>query len=137
MTKRSVDEWVGRTPDAKIPDRVIVRIFERQGGKCAITGVRLRPGHYQADHVIPLAAGGRHAESNIQLITGLAHQEKTRDDAKVIAKARRQQRRHVLPKAPSQFQRRPKPIAEPDAKIARIRAKQEKHHAAMDRKAGR
>ena len=34
---RSVPEWIGKTPDQKVPDRVKVRIFDREGGVCHIS----------------------------------------------------------------------------------------------------
>ena len=89
LTGRSIKEWVGATADAKIPERVIIRISLRQGGKCAVTGVKLRSGHFHADHIIPLKKGGKHRESNLQLITDEAHALKTADEATEQAKVNR------------------------------------------------
>lgn len=89
LTGRAIPEWVGATPDAKIPDRVIIRISLRQEGKCAITGVKLRAGHFHADHIKPLKKGGRHRESNLQLITDEAHALKTAEEAGEQAKVNR------------------------------------------------
>jgi 5-methylcytosine-specific restriction enzyme A len=37
MTGRSIPEWIGKTPDSKIPPRVKLRIWERYEGRCHIT----------------------------------------------------------------------------------------------------
>lgn len=44
MTGRSVDEWHGANPDAHVPARVRLRVFERYGGKCWLTGRKIMPG---------------------------------------------------------------------------------------------
>lgn len=92
---RSVEEWVGATPDAAIPDRVKLRIWNRYGGKCAITGRKLRANEAEYDHIQALALGGRHAESNLRLVSGEAHKAKTADDRSRIAKADRIARKHA------------------------------------------
>lgn len=89
LTGRAIEEWSGSSPNAAIPSRVIVRLFMRQCGKCAVTGARLVKGRYQADHIKPLKAGGRHAESNLQLITSGAHKAKTKAEAGERAKVNR------------------------------------------------
>jgi len=95
MTARSVPEWIGGTPDAKVPPRVRLRIFERHDGRCHRTGLKLRPGHWQLDHVIALANGGEHRESNLAPISTEAHREKTREDVKVKAKIQRVKAKHA------------------------------------------
>ena len=63
---RKVDECIGKTPDAKVPRRVRVRIFEREGGKCWISGRKIRAGEpWDLDHKIALVNGGEHRESNL------------------------------------------------------------------------
>lgn len=91
MTGRSVPEWIGATPDSAIPKAVKLRIWERYGGRCAITGRKLQVGDaYDFDHILPLALGGEHRETNIQLVSREAHKEKTREDVGRIRKADRQ-----------------------------------------------
>ena len=93
---RSVPEWIGANDDAAIPKRVKLRIWERCGGRCAITGRKLLVGDaYDFDHIIPLALGGRHAESNLQIVARDAHREKTKADVADIAKARRIRAKHL------------------------------------------
>jgi 5-methylcytosine-specific restriction endonuclease McrA len=73
-TARSGFEWIGATPDAKVPPRVQLRILDRQAGKCAITGRKFRVGDpKRLDHIKPLADGGAHAEGNLQWIFDAQH----------------------------------------------------------------
>lgn len=96
MTGRKVPEWVGKTPDTKIPPRVILRVLEAYGGKCAKTGVKIRPGTgWQMDHIIALANGGENRESNLQPLITKAHKEKTSDDVATKAKDRRVKAKHL------------------------------------------
>lgn len=86
---RAIEEWIGKADDQAIPPRVRLRIFDRCGGRCAVTGEKLRPGHFQYDHIVALVNGGRHAESNLQTICTEAHKVKTRDDVAIKAKVAR------------------------------------------------
>lgn len=96
MTGRAVPEWEGTTPDSPIPTRVKLRVWQRCGGRCAITGKKLGPADkYDFDHIIPLAMGGRHAESNLQIVERSAHREKTKQDVADLAKARRIAMKHT------------------------------------------
>lgn len=95
---RTIPEWFGETDDAKIPDRVRLRVFERYGGKCAITGKRLMPGEWDCDHIKPLRDGGIHCESNLQPVWRKKHREKTADENRERARLERKHRKHLLPK---------------------------------------
>ena len=53
---------------------------------CSATNVPL-----EADHVVPLAAGGSNKQSNAQLLCEPCHKTKTAADMGVIAKIKRQQ----------------------------------------------
>lgn len=65
-TSRSLPPWIGATPDVKVPDRVRVRVFERHGGRCWITGRKIMPGdQWDCDHVVALINGGTHSEDNL------------------------------------------------------------------------
>jgi 5-methylcytosine-specific restriction protein A len=90
VTGRNVPLWVGATPDAAIPARVKLRIWEREGGRCSLTGRKIQVGEaFDYEHRIPLSMGGRHAEDNIVLALRVAHREKTAQEAGVRAKADR------------------------------------------------
>ena len=87
---RKIPEWTGKTDDTAIPDRVKLRILDRQDFKCALTGVafgpKLKP---EFDHITPLRMGGENRESNLQALIKVAHKTKTSDDRKNIAKSDR------------------------------------------------
>jgi 5-methylcytosine-specific restriction protein A len=75
--RRAVKEWVAAHPDQPIPKHVKLRIFDRCGGKCGLTGKRLRPGEFDYDHIKRLRDGGEHRELNIHVVWRPKHREKT------------------------------------------------------------
>ena len=93
MTGRSTPEWVGKTPDQKVPPRVKLRVFDRHNGVCHITGRKIRPGEaWDLEHIIALCNGGEHRESNMAPALTKAHKTKTAEDVKekaAIAKTRK------------------------------------------------
>ncbi|MCH2069601.1 MAG: HNH endonuclease [Shimia sp.] len=96
MSKRSVPEWIGATPDTAIPARVRLRVFEAHKGACHISGRKIAAGEkWEADHVIPLAAGGENRESNLAPALHTEHKKKTRADAKTKAKCDRVRKKHL------------------------------------------
>lgn len=93
---RSIPEWQGKTPDAAIPPRVRLRVFEAHGGKCAETGRKIMPGdEWDIDHEVALANGGKHCESNLRPVLRFAHREKTRSDVALKAKVDRVKKKHL------------------------------------------
>jgi len=93
---RSVTEWIASSPDAEIPKRVKLRIWEREGGMCSLTGRKIMPGEaYDFEHVKPLSMGGEHRESNLRLALREAHRAKTADEAGARAKADRIRAKHI------------------------------------------
>lgn len=93
---REVDDWIGRTDNTPPPQRVRLRVIDRQGGRCAITGRDFRPGdEIHLDHIIPLACGGRNAEDNLQAVIAEAHREKTAEDVALKAKIARVRAKHL------------------------------------------
>ena len=91
---RAVQEWIGKTPDAKIPDVVRLRVILRYQGKDYLTGVRIAPRDYpnvEMEHIVPLSMGGEHWESNLApTIKGDAHKAKSAKEAGERAKSDRQ-----------------------------------------------
>lgn len=99
---RSVPEWIGATPDAAIPARVRLRVFERHGGRCHLSGRLIRAGdQWDCDHVIALINGGEHRESNLAPALRDAHREKTAEDVAIKSKIARMRAKHlgVFPKS--------------------------------------
>lgn len=78
---RSVSEWIAKHDDEAIPPRVKLRVFQRadkRGTSCTLLIVgKLRP---EYDHICALVNGGRHRESNIQLLCSESHKGKTKAD---------------------------------------------------------
>lgn len=90
---RSVPEWIGKTHDSQIPPRVRLRIFDRCGGVCHLSGRKIRPGdNWEVDHVVALSNGGEHRESNLVPVLVEPHKEKTKADVAekaIVAKKRK------------------------------------------------
>lgn len=119
LTGRRVEEWQGRTPDTRPPKAVLDRLFLRQGGRCALSGVKIRPGDTtHADHIVPLKDGGANRENNLQLVLAAAHREKTADENAGRAKERRIRLKHagLWPKSTRPLKSRgfQKPQPDPD-----------------------
>lgn len=93
---RSVPEWIGKTDDTPIPDRVKERISRGAEDTCLRCNRKLG-GKLQArfDHVIPLILGGQNREMNIQLLCDDCHTAKTRLDVKLKAKVARVRKKHL------------------------------------------
>ena len=98
---RAPPDWIGRTDDTAIPDRVKDRVFRKFNGTCPKCTRELKPGAWECDHVIPLILGGKHAESNLQpLCTSPCHSSKTALDVKLKAKVARVRKIHLGIKKP-------------------------------------
>ena len=98
---RKVPEWIGATDDAAIPDRVKLRIWARENGRCHITGRAIMPGDkYQFEHIKSLALGGHHRETNIALALAAPHKLKTAKERGEQAHSDKIRKRHVGIKKP-------------------------------------
>lgn len=98
---RQVEEWVGATDDTPVPPRVRLRVFERHGGRCHISGRKIMPGdRWECDHVQALINGGENRESNLAPALHDKHREKTAADVKVKAKIARTRAKHLGLKSP-------------------------------------
>jgi len=107
---RSVDIWRGTTDDAAIPPRVKLRIWNREGGRCSITGRKIMPGEpFDYEHRVALCNGGSHDEMNIVLVLrGKVHQAKTARDVAIKAKTDRMAKKHlgIWPRSPTPMRSR-------------------------------
>lgn len=114
---RSIPEWIGESPDAKVPDRVRDRIFLRAHGKCHITGRRIMPGdEWELEHIKPLSMGGEHRERNLAPALKESHKLKTAQEATARAKADRVRRKHLglWPKSKTPLRSRGFPKTRPE-----------------------
>jgi len=93
---RTVPDWVGRSDDEKIPPRVRLRIFERFGGVCQLSGRKIMPGdEWDLDHIKALWRGGRHSEDNLHPVLREKHREKSAAEQSEQAKADRIRKKHL------------------------------------------
>jgi len=120
-TSRSVPEWIGKTPDTPAPPRVRIRVFERHGGKCHISGIKILAGdEWDMEHIKPLHRGGENRESNLAPALRQAHREKTKLEMADKAKADRIRAKHlgVYPKSRNPIRSRGfakhQPMTDPD-----------------------
>ena len=80
-TARSVEEWFGKTPDTRVPQRVRVRLYDKANGCCEECGRPLSPGDtWEPDHIKALINGGENRETNLRVICEWCHPAKTSRD---------------------------------------------------------
>jgi 5-methylcytosine-specific restriction protein A len=109
MTGRSVPEWIGKTPDSKVPDRVRLRVFLAHGGVCHLSKRPIRVGEaWELEHVKPLHLGGENRESNLAPALVAPHREKSASEMTAKAKADRIRQKHlgIYPKSPTPLRSR-------------------------------
>ncbi|GAA0212685.1 5-methylcytosine-specific restriction endonuclease McrA [Brevundimonas nasdae] len=107
---RTVDEWVGKSPDSPIPARVRARVFEAHGGRCYLSGRKIAAGEsWECDHVIALVNGGENRESNLAPALREPHRQKTTRDVGIKSKIARIRAKHIgtWPESRSKLRSRP------------------------------
>lgn len=62
--------------NGKMTAKRLREILERQGYRCALTGIELTPETANVDHIVPLSRGGPHAPSNAQVILDYVNKAK-------------------------------------------------------------
>lgn len=93
---RAVEEWIGKTDDQKVPPRVRLRIFEREGGICHLSGQQIQPGEkWDLEHKVALILGGQHRESNLFPALQEPHRRKTAMEMQVKSKIARVKKKHL------------------------------------------
>lgn len=86
---RKIPEWVGKSDDAAIPEKVMLRLWDKCKGHCEDCARKIMAGEKKHfDHRIALADGGRHAENNLQVLCVPCHTVKTGEEATERAKVR-------------------------------------------------
>jgi len=101
---RRVDEWIGRSDDAKVPDRVRLRVWLDHEGICWLSKRKIRPGEkWELEHKVALCNGGQHRESNLAPALVDKHKQKTAADLAEKAMIDRKRKRHVGIRQPSRF----------------------------------
>lgn len=98
---REVPEWIGKTDDAAIPPRVRLRVFERVGGICHLSGRKINAGEpWDLDHIVALVNGGSHREYNLAPALRDKHREKTAQDVAEKSVTARKRTKHLGIKKP-------------------------------------
>lgn len=93
---RKTPEWIGKTPDTKVPPRVRLRIYDRENGTCHISGRKIQPGEkWELEHKIALILGGEHRESNLFPALAEFHKPKTAAEMKVKSKIADVRKKHL------------------------------------------
>ena len=93
---REVPEWIGKTPDSKVPPRVRLRVFEAAGGICHLSQRKIQPGEkWELEHKIALILGGEHRETNLAPALVAPHKEKTAAEMKVKSKIADTRKKHL------------------------------------------
>lgn len=93
---REVPEWIGSSPDAKVPPRVKIRVFEKFHGRCYLSGRKILAGEaWELEHIIALCNGGEHRESNFAPALGEPHKVKTKADVAEKSKVARVRKKHL------------------------------------------
>lgn len=101
---RSTEEWIAKHDDQAIPPRVRLRVFERHGGICHLSGRKIMPGEaWDCDHFIALINGGEHRESNLRPALQKYHRIKTAEDVreKAVTARKRMANLGIKPKRKS------------------------------------
>lgn len=87
---RAVPEWIGAKPETPVPLRVKLRVFERYGGRCYLSGRRIGAGDkWDVEHRVALTLGGENRERNLAPALVAPHREKTAADVAAKSKAAR------------------------------------------------
>lgn len=98
---RSVPEWIGKSPDATIPLRVRIRVFEREGGCCHKCTRKINVGDkWTLEHLVALINGGQNRENNLTVTCDWCLKEKNREDAAIKKKGARIRAKHFGAKQP-------------------------------------
>lgn len=105
MTGRKTKEWVGKTADSKIPDRVRDRIFETHGKTCHVCKGQITPGQrWDTDHVVALKdwtdEGHGNREFNLAPAHDVCHLGKTAKENSARAPISRKKQKHNGSKKP-------------------------------------
>ena len=103
LMTRTLPEWIGKTDDSKIPDRVRVRVFDVCEGRCHWSGRKIATGDaWDVDHVLALINGGQNRESNLAPILRSEHPSKTRHDIRKKVRQARVRKKHLGLQRPAQ-----------------------------------
>lgn len=131
MAARSVPEWIAASPDATVPPRVRLRIFDRYDGRCQCGCFRkIRAGErWDCEDTIAIINGGERRESNLKPWLTEHHKQKTRADVAEKSRVYRKRAKHlgIAPKR-QKIQSRGFPQVEPQRTASRPPTKTVQRH---------
>jgi 5-methylcytosine-specific restriction enzyme A len=101
---RSVDEWIGATPDTPVPPRVRLRVWEAKEGRCHRCGRKITAGEkWTCEHVRALINGGQNREKNLDVTCSWCLPDKNAEDVAEKSRAYRKRAKHAGIRKPSRF----------------------------------
>lgn len=96
LMPRSVPEWIGKTDDTPVPDRVRDRVFDREKGKChACRRIISRRERWTCEHLKAIINGGENREKNLGLTCSICLPPKNAADVaekSLVARKRKKDR---------------------------------------------
>jgi 5-methylcytosine-specific restriction protein A len=94
---RALPEWIGLSPDAAVPPRVRVRIFDRYDGRCQCGCNRkiMAGERWDAEDTIAIINGGQRRESNLKPWLVEHHKIKTKADVAEKSRVYRKRAKHI------------------------------------------
>lgn len=96
---RAVPEWIGTSDDTPAPPRVRLRVFDRHGGICFLSGRKIMPGDkWELHHIKALILGGTNSEFNLAPVLADEHKKETARQMVAKAKIARTRAKHILPR---------------------------------------
>lgn len=104
---RTIPEWVGKTDDAKVPDRVRLRVWLDHEGICWLSKRKIRTGEpWDLEHKVALCNGGQHRETNLAPALRDKHRAKTAADVAERAMIDRKRKADLGIRKPAQIKSR-------------------------------
>lgn len=102
---RSLPEWIGKTPNSAIPDRVRVRVFDRYGGRCQCGCNRkiMIYERWDCEDTVAIINGGERRESNLKPWLTEHHKNKTVKDVAEKSRNYRKRKAHLGVRKQSKF----------------------------------
>lgn len=120
MRTANLKEWIGKTDDSRPPPHVRARVFDRHGGICYLSKVKILIGDkWDLEHIVALCNGGENRESNMAPALVAPHKIKTKQDRATKAKNDHVRMKHIGIRTPSRLQSRGFPHRKPQRTASR------------------